>query len=103
MTTMSDPDWFNAHPRRRHRVRAVSPAEVLGGVPLDAPPGCTKLAAVRRVAALKLMTIYLVDCSAVDHAALGEADAYECFEHALSMAPPYLAAQLRADAEEEWS
>ncbi len=86
--TVSDPDWFNAHPRRRHRVRPIRLAELLEGVRRDAPQGCTKLAAVRRVAPLKLMTVYLVDCAATAYDNLDEASAYEFFEYALSMAPP---------------
>ena len=98
-----DSVWFNAHPRRRHRVRPITAAEISDGVPPDAPEGCTKLAAIRRVAAFKLMTIYLVDCGKDEYANLDEASAYELFEPALSTAPPYLQAQLRAEAEDEWS
>ena len=101
--TMPDPVWFNVNPRRRHRVRPVSYAEILEGVSGDALEGCTRLAAIRRVAPLKLMTVYLVDCTPVDHAALDETTAYEFFEYALSRAPDHLEAQLRADAEGDWS
>lgn len=96
---MTDADWFNKHPRRRHRVRPISFAEILEGVRLDAPEGCTKLAAVRRVAPLELMTVYLVDCERGEYEALGEAEAFEYFEYALSQMPPHLEAQLRAEAE----
>jgi hypothetical protein len=96
---MPDNDWFNAHPGRRHRIRPVSLAEILLGVRPEAPKGCIKLAAVRRVAALELMTIYLTDCASIDYTNLDEASAYEFFERALSTAPPHLEKQLRADAE----
>jgi hypothetical protein len=93
--TDPDPDWFNAHPHRRHRVRPLSLAEILQGVP-PAPEGCIKLAAVRRVAALKLMTLfYTVDCADLACANLDEEASYEIFEQALSVAPPHLEAQLR--------
>jgi hypothetical protein len=46
---VNDPLWFNATPCRRHRVRPVSRAEILEGVSPDAPEGCARLAAVRRV------------------------------------------------------
>jgi hypothetical protein len=100
--TTPDPLWFNAHPRRRHRVRPITVAEILQGVAQDAPPGCVKLAAVRRVAALELMTVYLIDCGgarAGQYDTVDEADAYEAFEYALSTMPPQIEAQLRADAE----
>jgi hypothetical protein len=101
MTFTDDPHWFNKHPRRRHRVRPVSFAEIMEGVLLDAPEGCTELAAVRRVAPLELMTVYLVDCAATNYASLSEADAYEYFEQALPTAPRELEALLRADAERD--
>ena len=103
-TTISDdPAWFNANPRRRHRVRPISFAEFLQGVPTDAPLGCVRLAAVRRVAPLKLMVLYTIDCTSIEHAALDELGAFEVFEHALSLVPAHLERELRADAEDGWS
>ncbi|MET3334606.1 MULTISPECIES: hypothetical protein [Bradyrhizobium] len=102
-TISDDPTWFNANPRRRHRVRPISFAELLQGVSNDAPSDCVRLAAVRRVTPLKLMVLYTIDCMSIEHAALLELGAFEVFEPALSLIPPDLERQLRADAEDSWS
>ncbi|MET4514303.1 hypothetical protein [Bradyrhizobium sp. I1.7.5] len=89
---INDPDWFNDHPHRRHRVRCVTFAEVMSGIPSK------KLAIVRRVHPLELMTLY-ADGDASELGVLDEIEARALFEFTLSKMPARTRAQLQAQAE----
>lgn len=97
--TEQDEIWFNDHPWRYHRVRPVCAED---GVPPNAPPGCTRVAVIRRLRSCRLITAFAVERSPRKFWKLNEAAAAAIFDRAAASEPTIRALLARAERDETW-